>query len=436
MRRRNWAYIRQLDIMISFQLGLPSLIGLPLLEGPFPRNIYDNEAFDEDCTSLPPSLPDSEPTQVSYLIAKSKLVFGFARVLDEITSSEAMSWERVLELDRELRNLYHNVPEYYKIGPLSSQDSLVLVSARFVLSSIHYKSLCVLHSRFLETSNIDDRFSYSRRVCLSSAISILRFQAIQNQNIPVDGRLRSLTHYQTSLTIHDYLLAATIITADLCSGQPAQSTAGHRAAPGVYTRTEMIKALSLSARIHASMRDQSVEAYKAADILEMLVKKFENEGPGVVRSPRNNTSKVPKDFTVGACASPQAVQQTLPRDFSVPSKAPSTPGLNNTTTSSSIRFHRPPNTQVAPSHVSATSHLNGAAFERAELPDPEPLDDLSTWIDDQQMFATYESSANWMTPEISAVSLVSVYIIYLVLESGLANAFHWCSRSWKTALAI
>ena len=396
--------------MISFQLGLPSMIGLPLLEGPFPRNIYDNEAFDEDCTSLPPSLPDSEPTQVSYLLAKSKLVFAFARVLDEITRSEAMRWERVLELDRELRYLYQNVPEYYKLGPLSSHSSLVLVSARFVLSSIHHKSLCILHSRFLETSNTDDRFSYSRRVCLNSAMSILRFQAIQNQDIPVDGRLRSLTPYQTSITIHDYLLAATIITADLRSGRSAQSTAGQRAAPGVYTRTEMIKALSLSARIHASMRDQSVEAYKAADILDMLVRKFENEAPGVVQSPRNSTPSVPKDLTVGACVSPLSVQQTSPRDISVSSEAPSWLGLNNATTSSSIRSRSSQNPQLAPSRVSPTSHLNDAALERAELPDPEPLDDLSSWFNHQQMFATYEPSADWMMPDISAVSLVSVYI--------------------------
>ena len=182
--------------MLSFQLGLPSMVGLRSLEGPFPRNIHDDQDFDEDCTAIPPALPDSEPTQVSYLIAKAKLVFGFARALDEINRSDIMLWERVLEIDRELRHIYENVPEHFKLGQLSSQYSLVLVSARFTLSSIHHKSLCVLHSRFLESTNADDQFLYSRRVCLSSAMSILRFQAIQNQRIPVDGHLRSLTNYQ------------------------------------------------------------------------------------------------------------------------------------------------------------------------------------------------------------------------------------------------
>ena len=190
MRRRAWAFIRQCDILVSFQMGLPSMISLRMLEAPLPRNIHDDNSFNEDSITIPPALPDSEPTQISYLLAKTKLAFGFARALEEIDQASTMRWERILEIDRELRQIYDNVPDYYKIGQLSSEDSLVLVSCRFVLSSIHHKSLCVIHSRFLEIARSDYRFMYSRRVCLSSAMSILRFQAIQNQEIPVDGRLR------------------------------------------------------------------------------------------------------------------------------------------------------------------------------------------------------------------------------------------------------
>lgn len=258
--------------MFSFQLGLPSMARLQSLQGSFPRNIHDDQDFNEDCIAIPPALPDSELTQVSYLISKTKLVFAFARALDEINRQDAMRWERVLEIERELRHIYDSIPEYWKLGQLSSSDSLHIVSARFTLCSIHHKALCVLHSRFLDCKSVDDRFAYSRRVCLSSAMSILRFQAIQNQKIPIDDHLRSLTNYQTSLTIHDYLLAAAIITADLFSGRGSQQLT-----QGVPTRSDMIKALELSARIFAQMRDQSLEAFKAADILNMLVRKFQAE---------------------------------------------------------------------------------------------------------------------------------------------------------------
>jgi hypothetical protein len=279
MRRRAWTFIQQCDIMISFQMGLPSMIGLRTLEPFLPRNIRDDdEAFNETCTSLPPALPDSAPTQISYLIAKAKLAFGFARALDEVGRSPMPQWERILEIDRDLRRIYDGVPDHYKLGQLSIQDPLVLVSARFVLLSIHHKSLCVVHSRFLQAAKSDNRFMYSRRVCLTSALAILRFQVIQDQDIPVNGQVRSLTNYQTSLAIHDYLLAATIIAADLYSDNHTDSTTSAKGSDGIPTRIEMIKALRTSAEIFGRSQQYSAEAEKAASVLGMIVKKLET-GP-------------------------------------------------------------------------------------------------------------------------------------------------------------
>ncbi|KAK6366433.1 hypothetical protein LTR64_008449 [Lithohypha guttulata] len=270
MRRRTWAHIRQADIMLSFQLGLPSMIGIRTLDTPPPRDVYDDENFHEDITAIPEALSDSESTQISYLIVKSKLVFAFARTLDEITS--LMSSGRVFELDRELKLVYADVFSRYQLGRLSGQVPLVLVSARFALASIHQISLCVLHSRFL--NNRDDRYSYSRKACLSSATSILRFQYIRNEDIPIDCHSRSMTNHRTSLAIHDYLLAATIVSSALSSQPNDKQIQERMMANDITSRDDTIQALSLSARIFEQTQDQSIEAYKAADVLEMLVRKF------------------------------------------------------------------------------------------------------------------------------------------------------------------
>ena len=45
-------------------------------------------------------------------------------------------------------------------------------------------------------------------------MTILQFQAIQNQQVPVDGCIRSLTNYQDCLAIYDYLMVAKIIGAN------------------------------------------------------------------------------------------------------------------------------------------------------------------------------------------------------------------------------
>lgn len=275
MRRRTWAFIRQSDILASFQMGLPSTVEFSTSDGSLPLNIHDDDSFHEQCAGLPKALPDTEPTQIAFLLAKTRLAFGFADAMKKLSTAEVLPRERVLDIDRELRQIYDTIPAYCKLGPLSDRDSLVLVSFRFALASIHHKSLCVLHSRFLERGKTDDRYLYCRRACLSSAMEILRFQAIQNLDLPVDGGSRSLTHYQTSLAIHDYLLAATILSAELFSKDPAASSANHRDLQGLPTRLEMVKALSTSARIFSQMSDQSMEAYKAADVLGMLLQKLE-----------------------------------------------------------------------------------------------------------------------------------------------------------------
>jgi hypothetical protein len=281
MRRRVWAFIRQFDILISFQVGLPSMMPIRSHESALlPRNIYDDDgSFSETSTQLPPRLPDSEPTQISYLISKTRLAFGFARAVDELDRLRTVPFERLLEIDRELRQIYNSIPDYHKVAPLSCDDSLIVTSARFVLASIHHRTLCVVHSRFLDLAQTDQRYQYSRRVCLTSAMTILRFQFIQNQDIPVDGRLRSLTNYQTSFAIHDYLLAATIISTELCSNNGAgRDGSARNQLRGIPSRADMVKALEVSARIFDQMKDQSMEAYKAADVLSMLVKKLKPGG--------------------------------------------------------------------------------------------------------------------------------------------------------------
>lgn len=424
MRRRAWGFIRQCDILVSFQMGLPSMITPRLLEAPLPRNIHDDDSFSEDCSMLPPALPDSEPTQISYLIAKAKLAFGLARALEEITGSEPIRWERMLEIDRELRHIYDNVPNYYKIGQLSTEDSLVLVSCRFVLSSIHHKSLCTVHSRFLEIAKFDHKFIYSRRVCLSSAMSILRFQAIQNQDIPVDGGLRSLTNYQTSLAIHDYLLAATILAADLSSSTP-ENTTNQQPLPGVPTRSEMIKALRLSAQIFGQMQDQSMEAYKAADVLDMLVRKFEGEDQRGMKGSKGPLNLVSEQLPASMSNAMRPPYVPSKRQTSFCSSSDVTNKISpivNLKSGTSLDFANHKNIQQ-PSRMSSQPTQNAAldsvAPKRPASMEMSNLDLLSSWPQLQdggygppaslipQMFPELESSADWITPDRPDISSVS-----------------------------
>ncbi|KIV84956.1 hypothetical protein PV11_00701 [Exophiala sideris] len=293
MRRRIWTFVRSADLLFSFQVALPSMIRIGDSDTELPRNIYDDE-FDEDSTSLPPARPATEATPISYMIAKGRLSFGFGRVLEEINGVDHKGYEEVLKIDRGLRDIYESIPEHLKLRPMAEQTlaPISLIMARFGLASVYHKSQCVLHRRYMRLARPGSRYMHSRRTCLDSAMQLLSFQAIQHQQSRERGRLRSIRNHVNSLTAHDYLLAATVVCMDLYTHRdrpendvstPNTSVSGGSISQGsnvsdgayvpglTYTREDMVRALEESRDVWMANRDLSIEAYKASELLNVLL---------------------------------------------------------------------------------------------------------------------------------------------------------------------
>lgn len=279
MRRRMWTYIETADVMFSFQVGLRSMIEPADMTSNLPRNIDDDDVgFHEHVKELPVPLSPSRITAISFMITKATLAADFARLLKETSQPEKVPYERVLEIDKEIRQHYDSIPEHYKLRPLSSIDlsPIQLVVARFMLANLHHKSICVLHSRYLGMARSDYRYLYSRRSCLESAMQLLNFQAIQHeQSIATQGG-HNLNGHQTSLVTHDFLLAAAIISVELSLNQGRSPFEG-RSDTGP-SRKDLVAALDRSVDIWVHLRDRSVEAYKAADVLAMLLDRIRRQG--------------------------------------------------------------------------------------------------------------------------------------------------------------
>ena len=101
IRRRVWTFVRQSDLLFSFQIGLPSMIRLGDCDTELPRNIFDDE-FDEDIKVLPPSRPFTEATPVSYMRAKATMAFAFGKVIDVVRKKLAHSHRRDVDLFRRI----------------------------------------------------------------------------------------------------------------------------------------------------------------------------------------------------------------------------------------------------------------------------------------------------------------------------------------------
>ncbi|KAB8238505.1 uncharacterized protein BDW43DRAFT_118145 [Aspergillus alliaceus] len=273
MRRRVWTIVRQYDLMFSFQVGLPSMIRSSDSDTEFPRNLYDDD-FDEGCKELPPSRPPNEPTPISCLIAKGRLAYAFGRVIEHTSSIQTPSYDKVMEIDAELRRARDLVPEHLLVRPVEEvqMESPKLIMSRYATMSVYHKAQCVLHRRYLVRARENPRFTYSRRTCIDSAMELLRFQSMLHAETTT--RFQNKHDKLSALVSTDFLLAATIVSIDLYHGHQLQS--GGRASGDTYAwgrerREEMIAAIQRSKEIWDELRDDALEAWKASGALGVML---------------------------------------------------------------------------------------------------------------------------------------------------------------------
>ena len=292
IRRRVWTFVRQSDLLFSFQIGLPSMIRLGDCDTELPRNLYDDE-FDEDTKDLPPSRPASEPTPVSYMCAKASMAFAFGKAVERLHSVSTISYDELMALDQDLRDARAQFPPHLRLRSIeeSTMDPGALVMQRVNLSILYHKGQCVLHRKFLTRARENNRYAHSRRTCVDSSMELLSHQATLHFESRPGHRLHGMKVFISSLTAADFLLAAMIVALDLCYG--AEAEGGGQSSGDMYTwgserRSDMIRAIEVSNDIWKETRDQSMEAYKASVLLTVILEKLQcNRNAGATRPSQN-----------------------------------------------------------------------------------------------------------------------------------------------------
>lgn len=90
--------------------------------------------------------------------------------------------------------------------------------------------------------------------------------------------MQNFKWYANSLTIFDFLLAATLVCLDLFYTAQTESMgrpSGDTEMWGSCRRDEMIRAIETSQSIWDELKDQYMEAYKANQILGLMIQKFQ-----------------------------------------------------------------------------------------------------------------------------------------------------------------
>ena len=286
IRRRVWTFVRQSDLLSSFQLGLPSMIRNGDCDTELPHNIYDEE-FQEDSKKIPDSRPLTETTEVSYMIAKARTSFVFGKIVEQLQSVKSITYEEVETLNNELVAVKQQIPPILRMQTMedSKMDPGALVMQRINLAILYNKAQCVLHRKFLTRARDNPRYMNSRKQCIESSMELLRLQKLMHDESGPGKKLYRMTIFASPLTPHDFLLAAILLSLDMCSSVRTDSAndtsnSGSNNTSELMTWgndrwQEMTQILTESRNIWTEQRDQNMEAYKASGMLGLVLKKVE-----------------------------------------------------------------------------------------------------------------------------------------------------------------
>lgn len=295
MRRRLWAMATQIEVLVAFHMGLPSLLQGIETDTMSPLNLQD-EDFSEETTELPPERPHAEFTTMTYPVHKSKILRIFGQIVRQAHALTPASYAEVMRLDGLLNEAWDNVPSFMKIKPLDQciGDSPTLLIQRFGLEALYHKSRCVLHRRFIAEPILDREHDYSRRQCLEGSMVLLESQAAIWTGTRPGNVLNQCGWFVTSLAVHDYMLAAMIIYLILQnehysdSGVDMEWVKQDKPLPSKEKLTEMLRN---SYSIWTMVSSTVGELRKTADTLSVMLSKLGSpvQSPGSASSIANTT---------------------------------------------------------------------------------------------------------------------------------------------------
>lgn len=275
MRRRVWLHIAQIDALASFHMGLPSMIPTEYCDTEIPRNLYDTD-LSVDMNTLPPSRPYTEVTPMLYGIVKSGFMSVFKRIVAHTQSLASPKYDETIALDREMKEAYAKIPEVFRRRDVSQSfmDPSDIILQRCTLELLYLKGIVVLHRRYIRHEPQNPTFEPSRHFCLEAALEILHRQADLHQATQPGGRLQDDIWVVTSLTVHDFLLAAMVVCLDLSVRIEALTEENE---DGFVSRE--LHALQVSQQVWAANDNHLAQSRLASLVLNLMIKKV-----GEVRS--------------------------------------------------------------------------------------------------------------------------------------------------------
>ncbi|KAH0426323.1 hypothetical protein CcaCcLH18_10388 [Colletotrichum camelliae] len=294
MRRRTWFYCEAFDLLLSFQLGMPAIIHEGDSDARGPGN-HPDEDFDETTVSMPAPRPALDPTPSLYYHCKSKLCRILRRVIRHTLSPVEPAYADTCALDDALHAWRAELPACFAVRPIASagfSEQNYTIMQRLMLELMFRKALCVLHRAYLSRDKSEVCYDKSRQTCRRAALRILELHEEFDREASPGGRLFEDRYMLSSLTLHDFMIAAMVICLDLnrvLENIPEVTDTSDED----YERK--MNALRTAARIWEGRSDCSRDARHASAVLRAMLRRLssrENAGTKVAASSTTAASSV------------------------------------------------------------------------------------------------------------------------------------------------
>ncbi|OAX76962.1 hypothetical protein ACJ72_08744 [Emergomyces africanus] len=274
-----------------------------------------------------------------------------------------------MEVDHQLRQARDMIPKRMAVKPPAEcNEPVQYTKSRYVIESIYHKAQCVLHRRFLHRGRENPRYAYSRRACIDSAMELLRFQKMLQTATNAGSVFANTKGYINTTSTHDFLMAGTILALDIyqmiqekASGRPSADLF----ALGMDRYQEELEVLCKSRDLWNEVKDQSVDAWRATAIMDVMLGKL---FPSQSQQEQNGSNTVP---TTGPSAVPTTEALFVPQDEK--QNAAMTLGLLSTGLSHIGSTSSPPITDTEPMMKFEAACAFGGGMNQGGMIDPTQL---------------------------------------------------------------
>ncbi|KAL4961888.1 putative C6 transcription factor [Aspergillus stella-maris] len=169
MRRRLWATVLELDLQASIDVGVPPSIDPDHYDCQPPSNLDDAD-LTEDMTEAPVAKESSILTQCSFLTMLHRSFPLRVRVAKAVNSLRfTLGYDEALHLGEDLVRYMNEALVPFPTPAFGSVPSF----SRSLMLFLMQRCLLILHRPFYLSISLSPKYSYSRKVCLESALEML-----------------------------------------------------------------------------------------------------------------------------------------------------------------------------------------------------------------------------------------------------------------------